>query len=467
MKRPFFFLAIFSSILILIFNYFLKEDRFSLGHISNFVLKCPRRLAMKGRVISDPFYKDTYFKKTQIFIVSPTLVKASKIWFPASGNIYVKSSSKKELKYGDEILFEANLKIPYSGEKEPFDYKKYLERAGIYAIATISERDPLIIIGKKASTLRILAYNLKDIISRSIKHLFKAPERYFLSAILVGERQYIPKEWQDIFMKTQTMHLLAISGLHVWMIAFIILFLVGLFGTSRNFRYIISILLLAFYALMVGGMPSVVRATVMGIVILSSYLLKRNTDIYNSLGLAAIVILMYNPNQLFTYSFILSFGSVLSIIYIMPHINHMLRFDRIKRITYRGNVIYYFLTLASTSLAVWLGLLPLNVNFFNIISPVSILVNMLAIPLFFVILSLSISALIFQIISPFLGAIFARATELFIAVLLLSSRLFLKLPFAYFEVKEWDLITQFLYYIILIMLLESKRLKQAHVEGKR
>ena len=209
MKRPFFFLAIFSSILILIFNYFIKEDRFSYGHISNFVLNCPRHLAIKGRVISDPFYKDTYFKKTQVFIINPTLVKVSKIWFPASGNIYVKSLSNKKLEYGDELLFEGRLKIPYSAEKEFFDYKKYLERAGIYAIATISEKDPLIIIGRKASTLRILAYNLKDIIAQRIEHLFKAPERYFLSAVLIGERQYIPKEWQDIFMKTQTMHILA------------------------------------------------------------------------------------------------------------------------------------------------------------------------------------------------------------------------------------------------------------------
>ena len=467
MKRPFFFFACFVAVLILIFHFFVKEERRSSGHMSNFVSGGARYLAVKGTIISDPFDRYSYYKRRQIFVVKPELVKVSKSWYFAYGNIRVTSFSNKELKYGDEILFETKLKLPFSDPDDSFDYKGYLERSGIYALATISERDPLIVTGRKAFPLKTFAYGLKDFLSQKIQCSFKAPEKHFLSAVLLGERQDIPEGWRDIFIKTQTMHLLAISGLHVGIIAFIMLFFIGLFGIPRNLRYIITILLLVFYAIMVGGRPSVVRATVMGVVILGSYVLKRNADIYNSLGLAAAAILMFNPDELFDYGFILSFVSVLSIVYMTPRINRALRVDNIKRYTRLGSVKYYFLSLATASFAVWLGLLPLNMNFFNIISPVSVFVNILAIPLLFVIIALSLSALIFYPIFSLLGLIFAEAAHFFIAILLSSLKFFSSLPLAYLEVKSTGISYVVLYYFALIIIFERNRLRQILAANSR
>ena len=261
------------------------------------------------------------------------------------------------------------------------------------------------------------------------------------------------------------MHLLAISGLHVGIIAFIILFLIGLFGTPRNLRYVITILLLLLYSLMVGGRPSVVRATVMGVVILGSYLFKRDADIYNSLGLAAIAILVFNPDQLFNYGFILSFISVLSIAYMTPRINRLLHIDRIQKNSRRGRISFYLLSLASASFAVWLGLLPLTATFFDIISPISVFVNILAIPTLFLIIALSIASLIFYPLLSFLGFIFADATEFFIAILLSSLRFFSTIPLAYLEVKQGGLTLILLYYAILIVCLERNKVKQIIFDG--
>lgn len=467
MKRPFFFFAIILSILILLFRFFVKEERFFPGHISNFVSKSPRHLAVKGTVISDPFYRYTYLKKRQIFIIRPTLVKVSKAWYPAYGNIRVTSYSDKKLKYSDEILLEAKLRAPFSKPNSSFDYKKYLHRSGIYALATISEKDPLIVTGRRASIIKTLAYNLKNLLERRLKDLFRTPGRHFLSAILLGERQDIPSEWDDIFIRTQTMHLLAISGLHVGIIAFIILFLFGLFELPRNFRYIITILFLIFYAIMVGGRPSVVRATIMAAVILGSYVLKRDADIYNSLGLAAAAILMFNPDELFDYGFILSFVSVLSILYMTPRIKGVFRVEEIKRDSRWSSFVYNFLILASASIAVWIGLLPLTVNFFNIISPVSLFVNILAIPLLFIIVALSVSSLIFYPVLPPLGIIFAEATQFFIAILLSSLRIFSKLPFAFLEVKSTGAFSVLLYYFVLILIFERNKLRRIFAKVRK
>jgi competence protein ComEC len=465
MKRPFLIFAIILSILILIFRFFVRDDILYPGHISNFISNTPRHLAIKGTIVNDPFQRRAYFKKAEIFIVSPELVKISKRWFAAYGNIRVTSHSDKELKYGDEILFEAKLKSPSNREEDSFDYKRYLEKSGIYALAAISDKHPVIVTGKKAFPPKSLAYNLKDVLKDNIRYLFGAPERYFLYAVLLGERQDIPEEWKDIFIKTQTMHLLAISGLHVGIIAFIIFFLVGVFRVPRNYRYIVTILLLIFYAVMVGARPSVVRATVMGVLVLGSFLLKRDADIYNSLGLAAAAILIFNPDQLFNTGFILSFVSVISIVYMTPRITRAIGIDKIRRNGPSGRIMYYFSTLASASFAVWLGLLPLTANFFGIISPISVFVNILAIPLLFVIIAFSITALILRPILLFLGVIFAEAVEFFIGTLLSTLRTFSKLPMAFFEVESPNIFLIILYYIFLGVIFKGKKLTQYPPRG--
>ncbi len=435
MKRPFFVFAVILILLILLFRAIVKEDRFSPGHISYFASEEPQHIAVKGVITSDPFYKYTYFKEGREFILSPELVRVSRAWQPAYGNIRVTSYSDKTLKYGDEILFEARLKTPSSGRDPSFDYGRYLARSGIYAVAVISEKDPLVITGRKASPVKKYAYKLKGLIRSKIEGVFRPPDRYFLLAVLLGERHEIPAEWKDIFTKTQTMHMLAISGLHVGLITFIILAVLTLLRLPRDLRFILTILFMIFYAIMVGGRPSVVRATVMAVVILSSYLVKRDADIYNSLGLAASCILLYNPDELFNAGFILSFVSVLSLAYVTPRLNKIFHLDRIDRSAFTGRALYYICGLCSASLAVWLALLPLTAYFFNIISPVSVAVNVVAIPLLFVIIALAISALLFQPLLPFLGVLFGKAAELFIAMLFLLLKFASNLPFSYFELK--------------------------------
>ena len=460
MKRPLFLFAILLSISILVLHFFVKDVPYHPDHITHLISQNPHRLAIKGIVISDPVFRYSFLGKKQTFVVSPELMRISDKWFYTRGNIQVTSYRDKELKYGDEILFEAKVRAPSSNGERTFDYKKYLERKGIFAIATVSKSNPIILMGKgKGLLLKSYAYRFKRSLEHKIVDLFMLPEGHFLSAVLLGERQDMPEGWKGIFMKTQTMHLLAISGLHVGIIAFIALFLVGLFGIPRTSKFNITILILVAYAIMIGGRPSVVRATIMGVVLLASYALKRDADIYNSLGLAASAILIFNPGQLFNRGFILSFISVLSIVYIAPKINHMFGIDKIDRNDDGKRVRYYIFTLSTASLAVWLGLLPLTVNFFNIISPISVVVNIIAIPLLFIIIALSISALIFQLFFLFLGFIFAESADFFIAILLSSLRFFSKLPFAYFEVASMNLFAVTFYYLLLIIICEKNRLE--------
>ena len=448
MKRPFFFLAIFISVFIWAANFFIKDDCYRPEHISHFVSEKPRSLAINGVVINSPILKHTALGNTYSFLVTPKLIKVSDKWFPACGIISVVSNKDKEVEYGEEILFEAAIRAP-SDEKESSSYTAYLKKKGVFALATIRERDVLISINANSSSRFMrFAYRMKSLLNKKINEIFSVPARYFISALVTGDRQNISREWKNIFVNTQTIHLLAISGLHIGIISFIILFLAGLFGLPRNAKYIVTILLILFYSVMVGWMPSVARSAIMGVVILGSYILKRDADIYNSLGLAACIILIFQPNQLYDMGFILSFGCILSLAYIYPKINHAFGFDKIDRKEKLGAISYYAATLFSGSLAVWLGLFPIILYFFNIISVISIIVNVLAIPCMFVVMALVASAMIFQPFCAFLGMAFKEATEFFLTILLFLLDVSSKIPFAYFNSAPVNVMVIPLYYFI-------------------
>jgi len=494
MKRPFFFLAILMSVFIGTANLFIKDDYYRPEHISHFVSQKPRSFAIYGVVASDPILKHAALGDTYSFLVTPSLIRVWDKWFPACGIISVTSHKDKETEYGEEILFEAAIKAP-SDEKESANYTAYLKKKGIFALATIRRKDAL----TRSTSLRVnperapafgstwlitprepsraesrdkrgiveglisveandsssflrFAYRMKNALNEKINKIFSVPSRYFISALILGERQNISRDWKNIFVNTQTIHLLAISGLHVGIISFIILFLTGLFGLPRDAKYIVTIFLILFYSVMVGWMPSVARSAIMGTVILGACVLKRDADIYNSLGLAACIILIFQPNQLFDMGFILSFGSVLSLIYIYPKINRALCFDKIDRKEKWGAILYYIATLFSASLAVWIGIFPIVLYFFNLISTISIIVNILAIPCMFIVMPLAISAIIFQPFCIFLGAAFKEATEFFLAILLSLLDLCSKMPLAYFNSAPVSVIIIPLYYFVLFVL---------------
>ena len=133
-----------------------------------------------------------------------------------------------------------------------------------------------------------------------------------MTAFILGDRSGLSKEVYSVFKYTGTVHILAISGLHIGIIIFLLLVL-------RE-----SGLFLLFYSFVTGLRPSVIRAVIMGTTFLLSFLVKKEYHVYNSLGLAAIIILAIWPWQVFDVGFQLSFLSVLSIIFLSPKLLAML-----------------------------------------------------------------------------------------------------------------------------------------------
>ena len=126
-------------------------------------------------------------------------------------------------------------------------------------------------------------------------------------AVLLGERERLEDTTTDAFLETGTVHLLVVSGLHVGMLAFVIWAVVSSGFLSRRWGLVITALLVIAYAAIAGGRPPVIRATVLILLGLGSLWFARRATMTNLLAVAALVVLIYNPSELFRGGTQLSF----------------------------------------------------------------------------------------------------------------------------------------------------------------
>src|SRR5690606_4079582 len=142
-----------------------------------------------------------------------------------------------------------------------------------------------------------------------------SPEAELLAGILFGQRSRLPEDIQDNFTSSGTGHLLAVSGLHVGLVAALILGLWRRLGLRGKLPLFLAIVLTLGYAYLTGMRPSALRAAVMLSFALGAQLLDRDRDLPTAIGLAALVTLALNPLHLFTVGFKLSYAATLGIIY--------------------------------------------------------------------------------------------------------------------------------------------------------
>ncbi|MEE9500275.1 MAG: ComEC/Rec2 family competence protein, partial [Candidatus Omnitrophota bacterium] len=394
----FLFLLVF-LLAVLRYNSFNRIQRYN---IKNYIFYSPDEILVKGEVKSDI---STGKKKIASFTLEANSIKQDDRWERADGlalvNMY--GTKKPAFKYGDIVVLEGRLRRPFSyGKKSNFDYRKYLANKRIYSILNVKKGQSLRKIGedkKIATSLRRIIYSLRSRLTSHIETYLTPPYSSILTAILLGKREKIPPALNSLFAKTGTLHILAISGLHVGIIYFALRVILKIFRIQRNLSIILSVLFLVSFTILTGARPSILRATTMFSILAFGEILRRKISIFNLIGLSSFIILMVNPNQVFDIGFILSYTAVLSIICISPI------FYEIFHVGNKLNFKYYLLTSVSVSLAVWLGLLPLIAYYFGLISPVVVAANLVVVPLLFMIMGSGILFISLGFLSRFLAAV--------------------------------------------------------------
>ena len=303
-------------------------------------------------------------------------------------------STLKELQVDDEFLIYAKPEsIRPSLNPHQFDYKTYLEKQGIqHQIRT----NHAAIIKKQGApkTLFGLASNFREhIISKLEQKDFGAEEMGVIQALLLGKRDDISESTYNNYKNAGAVHILAVSGLHVGIILFLLEFiLVPLerLPKGKTIKLVVVVLLLWSYAFIAGLSPSIVRAVTMFSFVAYALYLNRPTNSFNIIALSMLFILLVKPLFLFQLGFQMSYAAVFAIVWIYP---------KLQRFWFPDNfIIRKTWQLLSVSVAAQLGVLPISLFYFHQFPALFFISNLLVIPFLGLILGFGILVILLALI---------------------------------------------------------------------
>jgi len=398
----------------------------SADHIFNHICRNNQvRSSVRGTVVSLPRKRGG---KTT-FILKAQEVQFGRKSYLCRGSLHVGINSYSSVVYSDKVVLIGRVYPIFSfGNSDQGSFKSYLKRQGIHAFILVDSPLGVIKLENRRRSpedlFNFIRTRIQGMISEGVSPLAAS----IAEAIILGNRQNIPAPVYKSMANAGTVHILVVSGFHVGMVAFIAGLLFKVIGLRRRARIFLIIPFLIAYSLVTGASIPVVRATLMVIVFISAYLFKREPNIYNSLSLAALAILLINPKDLFNIGFQLSFVSVISIVYLYPKITRLLALERIKI-----SCIRFLAECLAVSLSAWCGTAGLIWHYFKVFSPVAPLANIFIVPLAALIALGGFSLIFARLFLPGLAHFFALSLEFFIAIMLRLNILLVGLPGAYFR----------------------------------
>ncbi|MBI5874685.1 MAG: DNA internalization-related competence protein ComEC/Rec2, partial [Deltaproteobacteria bacterium] len=421
---------------------------------------------------------EIFSDKTRLHIDAERVFTQKEI-IPVRGKILITVGSPSvKVKYGDRIRFIAKLSIPRNfGNPGEFDYAGNLAREGIYVTGHVESGRWIAVIGdEEKHGLRTSIEQIRDKI-RDFIDGSGAENRAIVKALILGETSEISKSIRNAFAGTGTAHILAISGLHIGIIAFVSYWIIlkslklserlMLAFDIRKIAAASSILPVLLYGAIAGFSVSTQRAVIMVFVFILSVLVDREKGFYNTLAAAALVILVISPLSIYDISFQLSFASVLAIIYLVS------RFQRLWKNEYeQANDLAkllpphpaikplknYLVNPFTVSVAASIGTAPFIAWHFHRVSIIGILANIIAVPLMgFIAVPLGLISSLASFFYLPLAGLTLKLSDIILKVALWVVDMFASLPYASVYTTTPTILEAVLLYLLIICIVEFKK----------
>ncbi len=430
---------------------------FSLPNISDFYLvQLAQESKNTGRNIEISGYINTFPKIKEYKVQFEVLIHGEKLLVQKYIK-YQKSSeiSPETLQYGDFIHLSGKIELPektqdsISMDIPEFQYDRFLAKDNIFVLM----KNPIItevlninelekVENNKVRDFWKYIFSIRTHFEENITHKLAYPENEYALGITLGDESGIPQKIIEDFNTTGLRHLLALSGMNI---TIIILFLSVLFFFLPKILRIIAISFFIFvFVMLTGASSSVVRAAVMGVVGIIALQSGRKLEPLNLLILALSFITLYNPFLLYSdISLQFSVLAVLGLMYIEP----ILYSGRVKS----GNK-NELLQVLSATLAAQIAVLPLMIVFFEQVSLISPITNLLVVPI-----STLAMILVFVTALPFVGWFFMPFAYFLLHITLFIAEIFAQIPHAsivtsgYETIMHHHIIFIIIYYSILLL----------------
>lgn len=406
-----FFQKIYFSITVCLFSFSIGMLTQSLhyqpgykNHYSHYISEsCVLQGTISEKLKANPYSKKYYFKITSL--------NGKRVF----GKILLAVPKKEKIQSfvsGDKLLIKSELTaIPKSLNPYQFDYASYLKKQNVFHqvyLTTDSYR--------KTGTLQNPDYyveNLRNTLLHSFKiHHFSSEVNNTIYALLLGQRQEMNAQTTANYTNAGVIHILAISGLHIAILYAMLLFFIKPLNRLKNGKLIQFLIVVGFlwlFALLSGLSASVVRSVVMFTIISFGLYLNKSGNIYNTLAVSMLIILLFNPNFLFDVGFQLSYIAVFSIVWLQP------LYASFKPSRYK--IINYFTDVLTISFVAQIGVLPLSLYYFHQVPLLFFLANLVVIPLSSFILILGVVVLALNLTVPSFSLLLGKLLECSIEIM--------------------------------------------------
>lgn len=428
------------------------------------------RCVVEGVVLDDPERKESAAHPWRPsgwvyrFHLRVTGVETDSGREPSGGRVVVSASRRGELgvAYGDRVRFSGVVRVPDAARNPgAFDYRAYLARRGIRRTVQVGRKDEVERLGSGGSPVWRLAYGLRRRLDASIERGALDDEtRTFLRAVLLGKRRAVGEELEEALLQTNTVHILAISGLHAAIVALALRWLLRRCFVPRRVAALVTVAVLVLYAGMTAGRPSVVRACVMMSALMLAPLVQRDSDGLNSLGLAAAAILVVSPLNVYDAGFQLSFAAAGAIILFVPRMRdwaaerwHLRREPGVEVSRWRewsNRAALRVVELLSLSIVAYLAVAPVTAHYFHRFAPLSFIPNVGVVVLIGLIVPLGLVAALLGLASADAAMVAYAATGVLVHVLSRIVILTSSVRLIHFYVRPAPLLAVGTYYAIFL-----------------
>jgi len=392
-------------------------------------------------------------EKTTHLYLAATEIKVSNKWQEVSGSALLFVPRYPDYEYGDVLRVTGKLETP--PRLDGFDYEGYLAHKGIYSTMLYPEIE-ILERGKDFKPLEWV-YSLRNRLSQTLAEVLPEPQASLAQGIVLGKRGNIPSELKTDFARTGTAHLLAISGLHLSIMAGMLLSIgIWLFG-RRRYTYIwLALTIIWFYALLTGMHPPVVRGAIMASLFLAAELLGRQRSAITSLAFAGAVMIGISPQILWTASFQLSFLAMAGLIFLFPPLQALGRKAVSATLGEDGaaaGAAQIVTDSFSVTLAAIIASWPVIACYFGIVSFVAPLATFLALPaLPGIIVAGALAGGVGLIALP-AAQVIAWLAWVFLSYMLLVVSGFAAIPIAFHEVGHINTHLIWTYYLVVVLVL--------------
>lgn len=308
--------------------------------------------------------------------------------------LYVqRDSAAEQLKYGDRLLLRVRERLVEEPRNpEEFNYKRYLMFNNIFHQAYVTSADYRLLKREVRSALFAAAFQTRDrLIDLFRTHVQGEREFAVSTALVFGYVDELDPDLIQSYSNTGTLHVLAVSGMHVGIIYLVLNWVFAFMDRNRKTALLKACgigLFLWGYSMVAGLSPSILRAATMFSFITFGQLINRRTQIYNTLAASAFILILFKPTIIASVGFQLSYAAVLGIVFIQPKLYRLLLFRN-----YIADLIW---KITAVSIAAQVTTFPLGLLYFHQFPNYFIFSNLIIIPLTTVVLYVGIVLIVFS-----------------------------------------------------------------------